>query len=103
MGWVRSKQAIGLGVVEGEAGVGLAHGGGLVAQVVGGVVGGLQRGGETLEAVGAHRRQDVVLVAEVPVGGHGADAQLGGQLAHGHRVGAVLGEKTLGGLAQAVA
>jgi hypothetical protein len=62
----------------------------------------LQRLGEAVEAAGAHGRQDVVLVLEVAVGRHRRDAQFGGELAHGHRVGTLLGEQPLGRLAKAV-
>ena len=95
-------QLVGMRVAKREGHIGLAYRGALGARAHRGVAGGLQRLGKPVEAVGPDRRQDVVLVLEIAIGRHRRDAELGGQLAHGHRVRPVLGEQVLGGLAKAV-
>jgi hypothetical protein len=67
------------------------------------VVGALQRLGVTVEAARPHGGQNGVLVLEIAVGRHGTYAEGGGELADGDRLGSVLGEQALGGIAQAFA
>ena len=55
----------------------------------------LQGVGETVVGARPDRIDDLVLVAEIAVGRHRADPQGGSQLAHGHRLNAMLSELVL--------
>src|SRR4030095_5004069 len=79
-----------------EAHVGLAHAHALRAEVSARLHdGGLERVGEAVEGGRAHRGADVVLVAEVAIGRHGATAERGSELAHADAVAPLSGEAVL--------
>jgi hypothetical protein len=89
-------QTIGAGLVEGEVEIGAADRVGALGGVALDLGGILERGGEAVEGRRPHRRQNLVLVLEITVGGHRADPQFPRQFAHRHRLRPMRGEQPLG-------
>jgi hypothetical protein len=90
-------------LTKGEIEIGAADRVGARRGIARGPRGGLDRLGETVECSGSNGGEDVILVAELAIGCHGADAHLPGDLAHGHRFRPALGEQPLGDLAEPAA
>src|SRR5262249_35954327 len=90
-------QAIGFGLAQREAEVGLAHRASLRLQIAARLPPRcLQSHPEAVEGGGTHGGEDLVLVAEITVRGHGAAAEGVGELPHAHAVTAGGGELVLG-------